>query len=117
MLAPSQKFPGIPRRVVTTAFFGWLALAALLAPLGCSGPPSSPSFLILSIDTLRADHLGSYGYSRETSPNLDRFANRSVRFENAFAPAPWTLPATTITARTDFSAKNPIPLTRIRHFV
>ncbi|MDB4433309.1 sulfatase [bacterium] len=93
MLAPSQKFPGIPRRVVTAALCGWLTLAALLAPLGCSGTPSSPSFLILSVDTLRADHLGSYGYSRETSPNLDRFANRSVRFENAFAPAPWTLPS------------------------
>jgi arylsulfatase A-like enzyme len=80
-------------RVMNTDLRGWLALAALLALLGCSEAPSRPSFLILSIDTLRADHLGSYGYSRDTSPHLDRFADRSVRYQNAFAPAPWTLPS------------------------
>jgi arylsulfatase A-like enzyme len=70
-----------------------LPLAALLALAVCDRPAPSPNFLLLSIDTLRADHLGSYGYARDTSPNLDRFANGSVRFENAFAPTPWTLPS------------------------
>ena len=42
------------------------------------------------IDTLRADHLGCYGYSRPTSPNIDRFAEQAILFENARAQAPWT---------------------------
>ena len=68
-----------------------LALAGFLA--ACERPSPPPNFLLLSIDTLRADHLGSYGYPRDTSPNLDRFAAESVRYANAFAPAPWTLPS------------------------
>jgi arylsulfatase A-like enzyme len=50
--------------------------------------------LLVSIDTLRADRLGCYGYERATSPALDRFAReRAVRFEHAIAEAPWTLPS------------------------
>lgn len=40
--------------------------------------------ILLVIDTLRADHLGCYGYHRETSPNLDRLAREGVLFENAY---------------------------------
>ena len=49
--------------------------------------------LVISIDTLRADHLGTYGYERFTSPILDAFAAQGVVFEDASSPAPWTLPA------------------------
>ena len=50
--------------------------------------------LLISIDTLRADRLGCYGYARDTSPALDRFAaERAVRFEHAIAESPWTLPS------------------------
>ena len=50
--------------------------------------------LLVSIDTLRADRLGCYGYERDTSPNLDRFASeRAVRFELAVAESSWTLPS------------------------
>jgi len=49
--------------------------------------------VLVSIDTLRADHLGTYGYARPTSPNIDRLAAAGVVFENAFAPSPWTLPS------------------------
>lgn len=52
-----------------------------------------PHVLLVSIDTLRADHLGYDGYARDTSPNLDRLAARSRRYREAFAPAPWTLPS------------------------
>jgi arylsulfatase A-like enzyme len=57
--------------------------------------PNAPNVLFVCIDTLRADRLGCYGYARKTSPNLDRLAARGVRFERAYATAPWTLPATT----------------------
>ena len=47
-------------------------------------------FLLISIDALRADHLGSYGYPRATTPNLDALAAQSVVFEHAYAPTPHT---------------------------
>jgi len=49
--------------------------------------------VLISIDTLRPDHLGVYGYSRPTSPNIDAFAENAVVFEDAISTAPWTLPA------------------------
>lgn len=67
------------------------AVAILLA--GCTVGVEPPGFILVSIDTLRADHLGCYGYARDTSPNLDRLAARSLRFRHAFAPSPWTLPS------------------------
>jgi arylsulfatase A-like enzyme len=49
--------------------------------------------IIISIDALRADHLGCYGYSRKTSPFIDEFAKESVIFENAVTPRPKTTPS------------------------
>jgi arylsulfatase A-like enzyme len=51
------------------------------------------NFILLSLDTLRPDHLGCYGYSRMTSPNLDKLSEDSVLFENTFSTTSWTLPA------------------------
>ncbi|AUX10872.1 arylsulfatase [Halalkaliarchaeum desulfuricum] len=48
--------------------------------------------LFVVLDTVRADHLTPYGYDRETTPTLERFAAESTVFEEAVAPAPWTLP-------------------------
>ena len=49
--------------------------------------------ILVSLDTLRADHLGCYGYERPTSPNIDILAQDSVLFENTYAQSPWTLPS------------------------
>jgi arylsulfatase A-like enzyme len=49
--------------------------------------------LFVTIDTLRADHVGAYGYERPTSPRLDEFAKESVLFERAYAPMPSTDPS------------------------
>lgn len=49
--------------------------------------------ILISIDTLRADHTGCYGYERNTTPFLDEFAEEAVLFENAYADTPWTLPS------------------------
>jgi arylsulfatase A-like enzyme len=46
--------------------------------------------LFVLIDTLRADHLGSYGYERDTSPNLDALAARGIRFANHVSQCSWT---------------------------
>jgi arylsulfatase A-like enzyme len=76
-----------------------LIVVMILLPglMSCSrGPadkfPSCPVFL-LSFDTLRPDHLGCYGYFRNTSPNIDRFSEEAVLFETAIAQAPSTKPS------------------------
>ncbi len=51
----------------------------------------SSNVLLIVLDTVRADHLGAYGYGRATTPAFDRLAARGIRFEEARAPAPWTL--------------------------
>lgn len=62
---------------------------------GEEGPAGSsyPLVLLVSVDTLRQDHLGVYGYSRATSPVLDGLAEHSLVFERAYAPSPYTLPS------------------------
>ena len=49
--------------------------------------------MLLTLDTTRADHLGCYGSKQSATPVLDRLASRGIRFENAQASAPITLPA------------------------
>lgn len=51
------------------------------------------SVLVLMLDTLRADHLGVYGYPRDTSPALDRFARENLAAARAITAAPWTPPS------------------------
>jgi arylsulfatase A-like enzyme len=64
--------------------------ASLLA--ACASRPA-PNLVVVSIDTLRADHLGIYGYSRPTSPRIDAWARGGTVFDRAFAPSSWTLPS------------------------
>jgi len=76
-----------------------LLAAALFCAFACapdSGqrPPERPDLVLVTIDTLRADHLGSYGYALDVSPNLDRVADQGVRFAEATAQWPSTWPST-----------------------
>lgn len=54
---------------------------------------NSPNILLLTIDTLRPDHLGCYGYKSINTPNIDTLAQNGVLFTNAYSPAPITLPS------------------------
>ena len=65
----------------------------LAQPDGSADPSPRPNIVLISLDTVRPDHLSSYGYGRNTSPNLDRLAGRGVRFTRVWATAPWTLPS------------------------
>src|SRR5689334_12631886 len=47
-----------------------------------------PNLVLVFVDTLRADHVGSYGYARPTTPRLDRFAAGAVQFDHVHAQAP-----------------------------
>jgi arylsulfatase A-like enzyme len=84
---------------------GLLVLLAVWLP-SIGGPPlhldvetqdssseDGPSLLLIVLDTLRADHLGVYGYPRSTSPWLDDFSRTAIVFDRAIAPASYTLPS------------------------
>jgi arylsulfatase A-like enzyme len=51
------------------------------------------NIIIIAVDTLRADHLGCYGYPRNTSPNIDEFASHGIKFNKCYTPSPLTTPA------------------------
>src|SRR5437667_7905869 len=73
-------------------------LTTVMMDAGCRGasrasPPDRPNVLLVTIDTLRADHVGCYGYADASTPTLDALARRGVRFETAVAHAPLTGPS------------------------
>ena len=74
-------------------------VTAMMSDLGCragasrSSPADRPNVLLVTIDTLRADHLGCYGYKDASTPAIDALASRGVRFETAVAQAPLTGPS------------------------
>ncbi|HJM58800.1 MAG TPA: sulfatase [Planctomycetota bacterium] len=74
-----------------------LSITVLALHLGADRSPSCwperPNLILISLDTLRADRLGSYGSDLGATPNLDAFAQHAVRFENAYSAAPSTLPS------------------------
>jgi arylsulfatase A-like enzyme len=56
-------------------------------------PPGARNVLLIVMDTVRAESLSLYGYARDTTPQLTRWARRGVRFDWAMAPAAWTFPS------------------------
>jgi choline-sulfatase len=80
-----------------------LCLILIAALAACTRQPPSPArneaapvqrnVVIITIDTLRADHVGVYGYGAARTPVLDRLAREGVRYERAYATAPITLPS------------------------
>jgi arylsulfatase A-like enzyme len=81
-------------RVWRTICLAVVAATVLWTMVGARGRVDvRPNVLLVSIDSLRADHLGSYGYARDTSPTIDRLAREGVLFETAISSAPWTIPA------------------------
>ena len=70
--------PGIALLVI--AVLGYLFL----------GPRKKPNIILITVDALRADYLGAYGYANDTSPQIDAFARESIVFSNAFCTVPKT---------------------------
>lgn len=84
-----------PLRFLPRALLWMIALLAVGLG-GCAQERPEPrpkNVLILMIDTLRADHLGAYGYPRETSPVLDQLAAEGILFEDVTSAAPTTFPS------------------------
>jgi arylsulfatase A-like enzyme len=69
-----------------------VALAVLLG-LTCGRTERPTNVIIIGVDTLRPDHLGCYGYARNTSPAIDRLAAGGVQFLNTISQSSWTLPS------------------------
>lgn len=100
--APGRRSPRhrtVRRRPPRALAAPLLALAlgpALLLATGCERPPEERqawNVVMVMVDTLRADHVGAYGYHRPTSPTLDDLAAEGVLFEHLWAQAPCTYPS------------------------
>jgi len=86
--------PWMPRSAARFPGIAQLALLGVAFSAGCArDTPLAENVLLISIDTLRPDHLGCYGYGRETSPNLDALCREAVVFDQAISHAPSTLPS------------------------
>jgi hypothetical protein len=92
---PTIRSPVSEMPVSDSPVSGSPAMADGEAP-GCGGvregeaPSGLPNIFLYVVDTLRADHLGLYGYSQPVSPHLDRFAAEATVFDNAVAQSTWT---------------------------
>ena len=82
-------------RPVLGAFLGLILATGILAAgiKNRAGDPGGPAGLLLSIDTLRADYLGCYGFPMPTSPGLDRLSRQARLYERAFCQIPITTPS------------------------
>ena len=83
------------REFLQSGFYAglWASLPAGLALKGCAKKQSIPklrTIILVSVDTLRADHLGCYGYPGQTSGYIDEFAREALLFEKCFSHAPVT---------------------------
>ena len=91
-MAPFCRRPPFVRtRFVLTLLT--LALPAALNAAAQAPAKPAPNVLLITIDTLRADHLGCYGYKQIKTPNIDALAAEGTRFDRAFAVVPVTLPS------------------------
>jgi arylsulfatase A-like enzyme/Flp pilus assembly protein TadD len=77
-----------PTKILVLVF----ALVLTSPHYGVAAQPAS-NVVLITIDTLRADHLGCYGDASIQTPNIDRLARESARFTHAYTPVPVTLPA------------------------
>ena len=81
----------------TSILLALIVILALFILSGCGekerSSKSKYNVILISIETLRSDHLGRYGYNRNTSPNIDQLAKEAIFFENAYTPWPKTTPS------------------------
>jgi arylsulfatase A-like enzyme len=75
------------------SFIRAAAVIVIALCLTCAPDKRPINVLIIGVDTLRPDHLGCYGYGRDTSPAIDGLAREGVLFENVVSQSPWTLPS------------------------
>jgi arylsulfatase A-like enzyme len=77
-------------RAVRTLPVLWAIVVTCLASPNQRDSQTPPNIFLITIDTLRADHVHCYGYDRIKTPALDELANEGIRFAEAFTPSPIT---------------------------
>lgn len=83
-------------KVVLIIIVGLLLIAGSSYPLyKYLRQKNLPNIILITIDALRPDHLGCYGYKRNTSPNIDKLAREGVTFTQAITQGSWTIPSVT----------------------
>ncbi len=87
-MARTRRTPAGRARALAAGLVSLLLLVA-----GCAGRPARPAIVLVLIDTLRRDHVGAYGYARNTTPVIDALAADGLRFEDAIAQSSWTFPS------------------------
>jgi len=100
LLDQRQFAPGCPRAYLVLGCVGLLMLPCCRGgsqgdrtPTGGSQAPSRPNIILLTVDTLRADHMALYGYVRDTMPAIEAFAETAIVFDNAVVPRGITRPS------------------------
>lgn len=76
----------LPTVLTLALLFGAVYAVSVGAPVRTNCPPEC-NVILISVDSLRADHVGTYGYGKRTTPSIDAWAKNGVVFENAFASA------------------------------
>lgn len=85
--------PALSRHLLSAVVLTGLAAGCERGATTSEQARAGANLLVIVVDTLRADHLGCYGYERATSPNLDQLASNSFHFLHGQSAAPWTAPA------------------------
>jgi len=103
--SPLGFLADVPQRIWSGAVCGTVATLAVAMGIShlprhlmasasnAGGGARQPNIVLIVFDAARADHFSSYGYVRNTTPNVDQFAKRGVLFENAISSSSWTLPS------------------------
>ena len=79
--------------LLAAAFVALLAACVLAACGSELRAPHAPNVVLILLDTVGSNHIGTYGYERDTTPNIDQLARDGLVFENAIAQSSWTLPS------------------------
>jgi arylsulfatase A-like enzyme len=86
----AKALPVVPGVVLAAAAF---AMLVFQVPRHLTATATGPNIVLIVLDTVRADHVGCYGYMLKTTPHIDELASKGVLFEQAITPSPWTAPS------------------------
>src|SRR3972149_3228251 len=95
------------RRIVILAILLISVISAILIGANLLKPKPKYNLILISVDTLRADHMGVYGYPKNTTPNIDAWAKTALVFTNMRTQVPSTYPSFSIlmTGKSAFETK------------
>ncbi|MFP2896457.1 sulfatase [Corallococcus sp. 4LFB] len=105
-LSASPRWRGVTAAVAVAGFTG-LGLTRMAGGAEARGP-ARPNLLILASDGLRPDHLSGNGYSRATSPNIDRLMGEGTRFSDTVVQVPRTAPSWTTLLTSQYAGEHPV---------